>query len=96
LRGVPLDYQKKAGALAGQQTLDYWKGGAMAYKLVNVYAEVVDSGKGRQAVRIRQGDRLWWIPKSQLHKFERLTGREYRIVIPLWLAEQKQIERYSS
>jgi hypothetical protein len=66
----------------------------MAYKLVNVYAEVVE--KKSKAVRIRQGNQLWWIPKSQVHKFERLTGRDYRLVIPLWLAEQKQIERYSS
>lgn len=68
----------------------------MAYDLVNVYAELVDPGEGRQAIRIRQGNQLWWLPKSQLHTFDRLAGREYRLVIPRWLAEQKKIEKFSS
>jgi hypothetical protein len=67
----------------------------MAYKLAAFEAEIVEDGKNRRAIKVRQaGGRPFWLPKSQIRRRERVpgAGNLYRLVIPAWLAEQKRIE----
>lgn len=66
----------------------------MGYELATIYADVVEQGKGRKAIKIRQGNQSWWLPKSMIRKFEHMSGNNYRIVVPRWLVDQKGISEY--
>jgi hypothetical protein len=66
----------------------------MGYELATIYADVMEPGKGRKAIKIRKGNQSWWLPKSMIRKFERMSGNNYRIVVPRWLADQKGITEY--
>jgi hypothetical protein len=66
----------------------------VGYKWATIYADVVEHGQGRKAIKIRMGNESWWLPKSQIHTFQRLAARNYRLVIPKWLADQKGIKDY--
>lgn len=66
----------------------------MGYKLATLYADVVEYGEGRKAIKIRRGNQTFWLPKSMIRKFERMVGNNHRIVIPRWLADQKGITGY--
>lgn len=66
----------------------------MGYELATLYADVVEMGDGHKAIKCQKDNQSFWLPKSQIRKFERMVGRNYRIVIPRWLADQKGIKKY--
>lgn len=62
----------------------------MAYELITLYVEVVDDGRKRRAIRVKDNTGHYcWLPKSQIRKSVHLGQRSYRLVIPRWLADQK-------
>ena len=42
------------------------------------------------AIQIKYGDKKYWIPKSQIEDYEQ-NQKEVRIVIPEWLAYEKEL-----
>lgn len=64
----------------------------MAYKLAGFTAKVIHEQERPKSICISIDGRRIYLPKSQVRKKELVAGDEYRLVIPKWLADQKQIK----
>lgn len=64
----------------------------MTYEMVNIFVDILDPGKDRRAIKVSDGVRIFWLPKSQIRRIIYLGGQAHRLIIPRWLAEQKGLE----
>ena len=43
------------------------------------------------AILFTDGVNKFWLPRSQIIEMEHLTGNEYEVTVPLWLALKKEM-----